>query len=280
MQTSTLAAVLISAIIVGAGIGYFGSTSIAPPQTKATTYTTTVITSYTYLLTTGDATNESQACIANLANPPQQQYMGILLQIIRSPAFIEYSYGRCWTYVGTFVVSGQSYSSENFVFDHNSTQVYYPCMSYPAYLLDARVYVVPTLSGTMVTGISIEPQSTNFPNYSVNCPPFRPQVGPQSLNLVSWNASGQTVALKLNYDGYNLPIRSLEAKIFNSTWSYTVQFSDVNSTYPFQYGSNVTQTFFLLGSPLHGNVVYDATATYTYVNGTSSSSSFAVQLQM
>lgn len=279
MKTSVLAAVLIAAILVGAGIGYLEGTTATSPRTNTTTYTSTAVSTYTYLLTTGDATNQSQACIANLASPHQPQYMGTLLQIIRDPSFIEYSNGRCWTYDSTFVVSGVGPSLEYFVFDHYSAQIDYPCLNSPGYMIDARVYVVPSFSGDEVTGISIEPQSTDI-NYE--CPPgVIPDVGPQSFNFVSWNASGQTVALTLVYVwGSRLPLAGLQTKIYNSTWSYTVRFADVNSTDPLQLGSNATQVFLIPGSPLRANVIYDATAIFTYTNGTSATSGFGLELQM
>jgi hypothetical protein len=200
----------------------------------------------------------------------------MLHQMIVTPSFIQYSNGRCWTWESTFEATGPGYDELNFVLDHFSDQIYYACGYLPSHEIDTRVYVVPTTSGGNVTGISIRPQSVP----GTSCPGSTLDIGPVSLNLVSWNSSGQTVSLKLQYLSYsNASLQSLVARIYNSTWSYDIVFSGVNSTHPLLPGSSWIQVSFIAGAPLRSNVVYDMTATGTYVDGTQTISSFKVQLQ-
>ena len=105
-------------------------------------------------------------------------------------------------------------------------------------------------------------------------------LAPISLDLVTWNSTGQVVSLELQYlRGSNVSMRSLDALIYNSTWKFNIVFSNVNSSNPLTLGSEVTQSFFLAGAPLKVGVVYDITTTGTYVNGTNSISNFEVELQ-
>lgn len=282
VKEAAVAGLLVAAILLGTGAGYLLS---KPSQAGATitktsaitTETTSSVTITTQTITfVTSPTNSSQACVSNLANPPQTQYISILHQIITMPSFVQFSNGRCWTYEGTFVASGPGYSSLNFVFDHFTDKIYYLCGALPAYEIDARVYVVPSLSNGSVTGISIEPE----PVPPTICPPIASSIQPVWLNLVSWNSSGQTVSLKLQWFPFgNASLRSLQARISNSTWSYLIPFQQVNSTNLLQPGSSVVQEVFLAGAPLKGDVIYDMTATGTYVNGTQIVSSFRVQLQ-
>ncbi len=178
-----------------------------------------------------------------------------------------------------FEAGGPGYSTLKFVFDHFSNQIYYPCYVGPEYKLDARVYVVPTGKGYNVTSISIESQS---PAVGTWCPAISFYIGPVSFNLLSWDSTGQRVSLELQYfwnPRANMSMRGLDARIHNSTWSYEIQFANINATHPLPLGGSATQAAFMNGSPLRPSVIYDVTATGTLVNGTRLISNFKIQLQ-
>ncbi|HEV2226749.1 MAG TPA: hypothetical protein VGR56_08100 [Nitrososphaerales archaeon] len=288
MRRTLVAGLLTVAILIAAGAGYLtGNTSqktITSTAVSTTTYsgTTFVITSIATttqtLVMQTNSTGASGVCISNIANPTPSQYVAMLHQIILMPSFIHYSNGRCWTWGSTFEISGPGFSRLNFVFDHFSNTIYYLCGYLPAYELDTRVYVVPSLSRNgSVTGISIQPQSGPF---STSCPQVSLTIQPRSLDVVLWNSSGQTVSLELQFLPFsNASLRSLEARISNSSWSYMITFLQVNSTNLLRPGSNVVQEIFIPGAPLRPNVEYDMAATGTYVNGTQVVSNFKVLLQ-
>jgi len=268
MQNQVAAIAVVLALAVGAGLGYLGSTTGSVRTTELSTTTTTTISA---------STNKPEVCITNINSPPQSQYVSMLHQIIVTSSFIQYSNGRCWTWISTFETTGPGYSNLNFVFDHLTDQVIYLCGDIPAYNIDTRVYVVPSVSGGNVTSISIYP----VPPPSVySCPIFTATVEPVSFNLILWNSSDQIVSLKLQYYSFsNLSLQSLEARIYNSSWSYVMLFSDINSTHPLQAGASAMQEVLVPGAPLRGNTVYDVIATGTYTNGTQTISTFKVLLQ-
>jgi hypothetical protein len=276
VRNQVAAVALILAIVIGAGLGYLDGVTGYTRTTSTTTSTATYVRTTTETSTIVGSTTNAGVCVTNINNPPQTQYVSTLHQIMNAPSFIQYSNGRCWIWEGTFEVTGPGYSAQNFVFDHFSNRIIYPC-GYPTYAIETRVYVVPSFSGGNVTSISIEPQS---PPTGFFCPPMTQTIEPVFLNLVSWNASGQVVSLELQYlSGSNQSLHGLEARIFNSSWSYVFQFSSVNSTHPLQPGASAIQEALFHGAPFRSSVVYDMTATGVYANGARTTSDFKVQLQ-
>ncbi len=197
------------------------------------------------------------------------------------PSFIQYSNGRCWTFEGTFLSSGEGDSNSNltFIFDHFSNTMWYPC-GLLSFKIDTRVYVTASYSAGQITGISIAPQNPPEGTSCGNSPDNT--LWPVSFNLISWDSSGQKVSLTLLYVPFsnaNASLQSLQARMFNSTWSYVIPFSGVNPTNPLLAGSYAKQVTLIPGGPLRPSVIYNLTSTGTYLNGTQLISNCKVELQ-
>ena len=271
MREALIATGLVIAILIGAGAGYL----LGAENQRTVTSTATLISASTTSEFNGTS-SASQACISNISST---QYVSMLRQIMTMPSFIQYSNGRCWTFESTFWLSGPGDSNLTIVLDHFSNTIWYPCglLSFKA---DARVYIVPSYSAGQITGISITPQN---PPTGTSCG-HSPENTLLSLsfNFISWDPSGQKVSLTLLYvpsSNTNASLRSLQARIFNSTLSYLIPFSNVNSTNPLLAGSYSKQTMVIPGYPLRPGVVYSLSSTGTYLNGTRLISSCKVELQ-
>jgi hypothetical protein len=278
-----VAILLGGAVLAGYTAGRYAPGAIA--STARTTFTagvTTTVTAPTTVTTTQSVTttqgiqSQNQACITNINSPPQAQYVSLLHQIMKNSLFISYSNGRCWTWDSTFELTSGGTSSTNFVFEHYSSEIIYPCGWFPAHVIDAEVFVIPVVVNGTLTGVTIVPQAITNTYF---CPASRPIVSPVSFKLISWNSSGQTVALTVELDS-NVSARSLTAFFFTSSWNYTMHFTKINSTNPLLPGSRVTQTDFIPGTQVAGDIQYGLTASGIYVNGTPFSSDVHVELQI
>jgi hypothetical protein len=277
MRGAVIATTLVIAILIGVGAGYLAGTEnqrIAASTATLISVMTTVI----YVSTsTNGISSGSQACISNINSSSATEYALTLHQITIVPSFIQYSNGRCWAFEGTFTSNGPGYSNLTFMFDHFSNTILYPC-GVLSFKIDARVFVVPSYSGGNITGISIEPEN---PNQGTSCGEgSEVAIQPVSFNLISWDSSKQNVSLTLFYfSPFNASMQTLQARVFNSTWSYLIPFSSVNSTKPLLEGSYATQSIVIPSSPLRPGLVYNLTSTGTYSNGTKVISNYKVELQ-
>ncbi|MDV3294034.1 MAG: hypothetical protein LYZ70_07160 [Nitrososphaerales archaeon] len=204
--------------------------------------------------------------------------MPTLLQMIKIPTFLEYSNGRCWTWDGAFSVTSPTSSSLFFVFNRFSDQIVESCGLYPVHRIDTEIYVTPIEANGTVTDVTVEYKGQG--SGVTSCPAITQDVYPVSFKLLTWNSTGQTVALTLRFlPTSNVSVTRLEARIYNTTWSYTVDFAHVNQTHPLTAQASVTQTFFIPGSPLRGNLIYNMTVAGTYSDGNPLSSNESVELQ-
>lgn len=263
---------VIVALLVGVGAGYAGG-RMNPTVTRGTQTVSAT--------TTETTTVTPQVCVSNIDNPPQDissQYVGLMRQIIKNPAFVDYSEGRCWMWYDTQVTNGTVYPVVSFDLLHYTNEVVYACSIYPPYSSDDWITVTPAITNNTITNLII---NLHYPP-TLPPPPCRPAPYtflPLSFDLLSWNSTGQEVSLTL-LSGLNTSTTSLTTIIHNSTWQYTIDFTRVNPEHPLAPSDNVTQVVFLPGSPLRGNLTYYVTASGTYADGSRYSSEFVMVLRV
>src|SRR2546430_54873 len=62
--------------------------------------------------------SSERACIANISNPPQDQYAYLLTGLANNPDFISATQGRCFIFNSGYVLTSASSSTLFLVFDH------------------------------------------------------------------------------------------------------------------------------------------------------------------